>query len=118
MSLALGPLSLALSTSLIQLLLIHLSDTLTSSSAALQLSSLVVPVCARILLRRHDFSIAWRAAVIGTGAAIGMHFARNSDPWTEPFGWYLVILAFFHLTEYLATALTNPGKMRLFTHRM
>ncbi len=102
--------SLAAASFAAQFLLLFLADVSTSGSpAAVQLASLAFPVCARLFLGADDLSVSWRAAVLGTCAALGAHVLLVSSAEFAPFGWYLFILAFFHLSEYLATALTNPG---------
>ncbi len=72
----------------------------------------VVPLAGFLLLREEEdlFSAFWRATLLGGVACAGV-LAATSLLWPLVlFGWYLIVLSFFHLSEYLATAATNPGE--------
>ena len=59
-----------------------------------------------------DFPVWWRATLTGWTTACGLHL--SFDPALArlaPFGWYLTFLAFFHWSEYVATAATNPANL-------
>ena len=58
-----------------------------------------------------DFSVWWRATFIGYVFAIGLHVSIEPLHYAQQFGWYLVFLAFFHFSEYFATAYTNPSNL-------
>ena len=51
-------------------------------------------------------AVARNAAFIGTVFGCGYVIGNTHTTWNI-FGWYLVVLAFFHLSEYLLTALYN-----------
>ena len=59
------------------------------------------------------FQIFWRAYGIGAlfdmGVVVVLHFP---EPWMA-FGIYLCFVSFFHISEYLATALFNPSSLML-----
>ena len=75
--------------------------------------SLLFTVLGKVFLRQPgDFSVWWRATLIGYVFAVGLHVSL--EPSLSPvaqFGWYLVFLSFFHFSEYFATAYTNPSNL-------
>ena len=46
-----------------------------------------------------------------TAYSLGLVFLIGLTNWHSPFGLYLMVLATFHLTEYITTALTNPQNL-------
>lgn len=58
------------------------------------------------------YEIAVRAGLLGFFFGIGLLISFSGTTWTH-FGWYLVVLSFFHWSEYFTTALTNPDSLTL-----
>ncbi|KAL7648687.1 UNVERIFIED_CONTAM: hypothetical protein RMT77_000594 [Armadillidium vulgare] len=66
-----------------------------------------------VLFRGDDWQVAVRACFIGNFFGIGVIISALT-PWSyKPFGFYLIILSFFHFSEYLLTAITNPSNLSL-----
>ncbi|MCL4129324.1 UNVERIFIED_CONTAM: hypothetical protein GTU68_015336, partial [Idotea baltica] len=59
------------------------------------------------------FQVAVRACFIGTFLGIGVIISVICPTSYKPFGCYLIILSFFHFSEYLTTATTNPATLSL-----
>lgn len=53
----------------------------------------------------------WRATVIGAFFNVGLFTSVVGVGVTQCFGWYLIFLATFHLSEFVATAVTNPTNL-------
>lgn len=81
--------------------------------ALLSTYSLFFALLGKLFLRQAgDFSVWWRATLIGYVCAIGLHVSVEPSLSTfAQFGWYLVFLSFFHFSEYFATAYTNPSNL-------
>lgn len=58
------------------------------------------------------FQVSVRAGSIGVGFAIGYLISFYNTTW-QYFGWYLMVLSFFHFSEYFVTALINPRSLSL-----
>lgn len=63
----------------------------------------------RLLTDPGSFGVWWRSALLGClfSAGVWLFWATS----VAALGMYLVIMALFHLTEFLATALTNPDNL-------
>lgn len=59
------------------------------------------------------FQIFWRAYFIGLTLLLGWAIISYASSVWRGLGLYLCVLAFFHISEYLATAAYNPGSLRL-----
>lgn len=70
------------------------------------------------LVMRHALQVAWRAALLGACFGIGILISLFAGSTWTVFGWYLCILSFFHYSEYLTTAITNPRSLSLDTFLM
>ncbi len=72
---------LALCAYTCQCVLLHLSSWPGASfnSQRAQVSSLLLPVLARVLLSRQAFSVIWRAALLGTCGALATHLLLWGD---------------------------------------
>ena len=46
-----------------------------------------------------------------TAYSLGLVFLLGFTNWSSPFGLYLMVLAMFHLSEYITTALSNPQNL-------
>ena len=57
-------------------------------------------------------AVARNAAFLGTIFGCGYVLGTTNTTWNM-FGWYLVTLAFFHLSEYILTALYNYGSLSI-----
>jgi len=54
------------------------------------------------------------SAILGLLCQIGISFvAERSQPHLIPLGIYLILLSFFHFSEYFVTSLTNPNTLNL-----
>ncbi|MEE6483666.1 hypothetical protein FKM82_013628 [Ascaphus truei] len=56
--------------------------------------------------------IAIRAGFLGFAFGCGLLLSATQSPWKH-FGWYICSLSFFHYSEYLITAMTNPRSLSL-----
>ncbi|XP_014669588.1 PREDICTED: protein-S-isoprenylcysteine O-methyltransferase-like [Priapulus caudatus] len=56
--------------------------------------------------------VALRAGSIGFGFGLGFLLSLYSAPW-RVFGWYMMVLCFFHFSEYFVTAWINPRSLSL-----
>lgn len=58
-----------------------------------------------------NFSVWWRAALIGTGFSLGFCLVASFEN-LRPLGAYACILFSFHYLEYVVTGLTNPSNLK------
>ncbi len=59
-----------------------------------------------------SLQVAIRAAVLGNVFGLGLILSFSG--WTcSHFGWYMAALSFFHWSEFMATAITNPRSLSL-----
>ena len=58
------------------------------------------------------FSVSIRALSLGHGFGLGLILAFSGSSFSL-FGWYITALSFFHVTEFLATAITNPSEVNI-----
>jgi protein-S-isoprenylcysteine O-methyltransferase len=66
------------------------------------------------LFYRMNFAVYWRSAVILNVFSVGLLISTQSTrAHMRPFGFYLMCLATFHLSEYLFTALFNYRALRV-----
>lgn len=70
-------------------------------------------LCVFICVTRQHFAIFWRAYGIGGLFLCGLSVIYYASRTWHAFGLYLCIVAFFHISEYLATALFNPSTLKL-----
>ncbi|XP_039271120.2 uncharacterized protein LOC120345655 [Styela clava] len=66
-----------------------------------------------IFVLKSNFSIFWRSYGIGGVFLLGLALIFHGPQQFLAFGLYLCIVAFFHISEYLATALFNPSTLTL-----
>lgn len=59
------------------------------------------------------FQVAVRACFIGTALGNGIIVSALCTASYKPFGWFMIILSFFHFSEYLTTSITNPSTLSL-----
>jgi protein-S-isoprenylcysteine O-methyltransferase len=57
--------------------------------------------------------VAVRAAFLGFIFSVGLFLAVLAPPSYHVFGWYMCFLSFFHYSEFLMIALTNPRTLSL-----
>jgi protein-S-isoprenylcysteine O-methyltransferase len=57
------------------------------------------------------FSVYWRSCLLSNLFLIGLLFANQTSAHLVPFGYYLMCLSFFHLSEYVFTALFNSNEV-------
>uniref|UniRef100_UPI0035900A01 protein-S-isoprenylcysteine O-methyltransferase n=1 Tax=Myxine glutinosa TaxID=7769 RepID=UPI0035900A01 len=62
--------------------------------------------------RQARFQVAIRACFLGFVCGCGLILSSSISSWRY-FGWYLCSLSFFHYSEYLVTAITNPRNLTL-----
>ena len=98
-------------TALPALALLHFFIPVSPPLSALFLVSfsLVFLVLGKVTEGEDGFAVWWRALLIGTILLLGIYISFMGIWGT--FGWYVVVMAVFHFTEYLATALTNPNNL-------
>ena len=61
-----------------------------------------------------QFSVYWRSNLISNVMIIGFLISlQNTYPNVKSFGFYLVVLSFFHLSEYLITLISNYKQLNL-----
>lgn len=58
------------------------------------------------------YQVAVRASFLGLVFGCGLIISLSDSSWTH-FGWYMCSLSFFHYSEYLVTAIINPGSLSL-----
>lgn len=63
--------------------------------------------------RGYAYKVAWRAGLLGSGFGISILISTLANSSWSVFGWYLTLLTFFHYSEYLTTAMTNPKFLSL-----
>lgn len=69
----------------------------------------------------HSFAIscgvAIRSGLLGILSYVGLSLIANNHHWTtinlQTLGFYLVLLSFFHFSEYFVTSITNPSTLTL-----
>ena len=79
------------------------------------LTALYILTTYLLLLRKYNtahFQVAVRALGLGFVFSLGL-ILSVSDSSFRLFGWYTTALAFFHWSEYFATALSNPKNLTL-----
>lgn len=60
------------------------------------------------------FGVIVRSLVLGIVLCVGISFLdRNLQPHFLPLGLYLILLSFFHFSEYFVTSLSNPSTLSL-----
>ncbi|XKL67844.1 hypothetical protein PGB90_003335 [Kerria lacca] len=72
--------------------------------------------CLRLSLLVHkkkELQIVIRAAFLGTVFSIGIYISVTCPRNWVIFGWYICVLSFFHYSEYLSIAVTNPGTLTI-----
>ena len=57
--------------------------------------------------------VAVRGCLLGSACGVGVIISILSPVSYQIFGWYLVVLTFFHYSEYLTTAIGNPRTLSL-----
>ncbi|XP_064459508.1 protein-S-isoprenylcysteine O-methyltransferase-like [Ornithodoros turicata] len=65
--------------------------------------------------RGYAYKIVWRAALLGTGAGIGLLTTIHAPSSWKVFGWYMILICTFHFSEYFTTAIVNPKSLNLDT---
>lgn len=65
-----------------------------------------------LLYRALLYQVAVRACFLGFAFGCGLLISFTQSPWKH-FGWYVCSLSFFHYSEYLITAITNPKSLSL-----
>ncbi|XP_066974840.1 protein-S-isoprenylcysteine O-methyltransferase [Macrobrachium rosenbergii] len=60
-----------------------------------------------------EWQVAVRGCFLGCVCGIGIIISFLSPVSFQIFGWYLVVLTFFHYSEYLTTAIGNPRTLSL-----
>lgn len=55
----------------------------------------------------HNFQVSVRSAFLGAAFSLGLYITTFDNGW-KVFGLYTMILSFFHFSEFMAVALTNP----------
>ncbi|KAJ9577359.1 hypothetical protein L9F63_006039 [Diploptera punctata] len=74
-------------------------------------------ILATILLFRcfsgDAFQVAVRAGFLGLVFSVGLFVSHLAPPSWRVFGWYMCFMSFFHYSEYLMIALTNPRTLSL-----
>lgn len=64
--------------------------------------------------RATTIGVIVRSALLGFLLSVGLSFIDNQlQPHLIPLGIYLILLSFFHLSEYFVTSLTNPSTLDL-----
>ncbi|PSN56241.1 hypothetical protein C0J52_00377 [Blattella germanica] len=66
-----------------------------------------------VFFRGYVYQVAVRAAFLGFIFAVGLFVATLAPSSWHVFGWYMCFMSFFHYSEYLAIALTNPRALSL-----
>ncbi|KAK3104950.1 hypothetical protein FSP39_013901 [Pinctada imbricata] len=61
---------------------------------------------------RNLYQVAVRGGFLGTCFGLGLLISFADTSWTY-FGWYAMVLSFFHFSEYFTTAVTNPRSLTL-----
>ncbi len=60
----------------------------------------------------HPFQVAVRGCFLGVVFGIAIIISFSGVSWCH-FGWYMAALSFFHWSEYVVTAITNPKNLSL-----
>ena len=71
----------------------------------------IILIFGKLMFELRRFEVIWRASVIGIVFSMGLWLSTTSDILSS-FGFYLCTLSFFHVSEYLATGLTNPSNLK------
>lgn len=58
------------------------------------------------------FQVSIRSAFLGAAFSLGIFLATFDNGW-RVFGLYTVILSFFHFSEFMSVALTNPRTLSI-----
>ncbi|KDR16214.1 protein-S-isoprenylcysteine O-methyltransferase isoform X1 [Zootermopsis nevadensis] len=74
---------------------------------------IIINVFLLLCFRGYDFQVAIRAAFIGFIFSVGLFLADLAPPSYHVFGWYMCFMSFFHYSEFLMIALTNPRTLSL-----
>ncbi|CAH1401701.1 unnamed protein product [Nezara viridula] len=69
---------------------------------------ILLNVILRIFLKDFLYEVGVRALLLGSFFSIGILVAFLAPDSYKVFGWYLSVLTFFHYSEFLAIAISNP----------
>ncbi|XP_076039926.1 isoprenylcysteine carboxylmethyltransferase ste14 [Oratosquilla oratoria] len=74
---------------------------------------LTVNVLLVLAHRGHTWQVAVRGCLLGSGCGTGIIVSVLCPTSYQVFGWYMVVLTFFHYSEYFTTAIGNPSTLTL-----
>ncbi|KAL1116477.1 hypothetical protein AAG570_004950 [Ranatra chinensis] len=76
----------------------------------LAIYSAIFALITRLALRGRRFQVGIRALFLGCAFSAGLHIAHVNESY-RVFGWYMCVMAFFHYSEFLTIAVSNPDTL-------
>ncbi|XP_046454900.1 protein-S-isoprenylcysteine O-methyltransferase-like [Daphnia pulex] len=80
-----------------------------SSFVLLAVSCLI----SRLLFQEQHYQIVWRSLLLGIGQAFGITIALCCSANYTSLGWYILIMSFFHFSEFVVTSVIRPQNLSL-----
>ncbi|KAK8747784.1 hypothetical protein OTU49_016602 [Cherax quadricarinatus] len=74
---------------------------------------LLVNIIIVLIFRGLEWQVAVRGCFLGSACGVGIIVTTLCEASYRVFGWYMVVLTFFHYSEYLTTAIGNPRTLSL-----